>query len=86
MLFTKLAHAAALISALTGCADLGNVQANTPESMCAKLGGRVDVDGKFVGSVGTGGRMFKCFDPNDAAFRAARDRAAAGGSGGEVLE
>jgi hypothetical protein len=68
MRLTSLALAAALISALTGCADLENTQANTPESMCAKLGGRVDVDGKWVGSVVKGGRMYKCFDPNDPSF------------------
>jgi hypothetical protein len=68
MRLTNVALAAALISVLTGCADLENTQANTPESMCARLGGRVDVDGKWVGSVATGGRMYKCFDPNDPSF------------------
>jgi len=38
--------------------------------MCAALGGRVDVDGRLVGSVVTGGRMYRCFDPNDPSFLA----------------
>lgn len=68
MRLTNLALAAALISVLTGCADLESTQTNTPESMCARLGGRVDVDGKWVGSVVKGGRTYKCFDPNDPSF------------------
>jgi hypothetical protein len=83
---TRLAVAVAVISSLSGCAEWGKTQTNTPESMCATLGGRaVYVDtfepappdaGTLVGSVGWGGRMYKCFDPNDAAFREARDGAA----------
>src|ERR1019366_10142519 len=66
---TNLVVAAALISSLTGCADLGNTaQANTPEGMCTKLGGQVGVDGRLVGGVMTGGRIYHCFDPNDPSF------------------
>jgi hypothetical protein len=50
----------------------GATRAQTPENMCAALGGQIDVDGKLVGSVVTGGRIYRCFNPNDSSFLAIR--------------